>query len=248
MAEVMHAKEIHSLNQSCFRPKNRISLSEEDNMKRQTRAMHVGKSVVVTISLCGLLNIVPYRADAQEQGAVAAVPHNAAPNTSLSGVTSSTKNPNQIAILHWYNANQTASIAVGNEPNGVAFDGTNIWVANAGGNNVTKLRASDGATLGIFDVGMVPWGVAFDGANIWVANNGSGSVTKLRASDGTSLGTFVVGGGPRGLAFDGANVWVPNTIDNNVTKLRASDGTILGKFAVGSFPQGVAFDLSLIHI
>ncbi len=92
---------------------------------------------------------------------------------------------------------------VGRGPLGVAFDGTNIWVANSGDGTVTKLRASDGLTLGTFNVGAAV-GVAFDGANIWVT--GGGFVTELRASDGAKLGTFNAGGG--GVAFDGANIWV----------------------------------------
>jgi DNA-binding beta-propeller fold protein YncE len=32
--------------------------------------------------------------------------------------------------------------AVGSEPYGVAFDGTNIWVANSGSNSVTKIGAT----------------------------------------------------------------------------------------------------------
>ena len=43
---------------------------------------------------------------------------------------------------------------------------------------MTKLRASDGATLGIFPVAGGPNGVAFDGANIWTGN-GDGTVSKL---------------------------------------------------------------------
>ena len=82
----------------------------------------------------------------------------------------------------------------------VAFDGANIWVANmASSNTVTKLRASDGANLGTFNVGLPNlFGVAFDGTNIWVGNSdgGSGTVTKLRASDGPTLGTFQVGPAP----------------------------------------------------
>src|ERR1700680_3023816 len=84
---------------------------------------------------------------------------------------SQAKNPQQIAILHWYAANQTTAFAVGVNPEGVAFDGANIWVANNGSNTVTKLRASDGANLGTFAVGGGPEGVAFDGANIWVTNS-----------------------------------------------------------------------------
>ena len=67
----------------------------------------------------------------------------------------------------------------GTHPFGVAFDGTNIWVANEGTNNVTKLRASDGITLGTFAVGTNPTAAAFDGANIWVINDGGNSASKL---------------------------------------------------------------------
>ena len=63
-------------------------------------------------------------------------------------------------------------------------------MANASSNNVTKLRANDGAALGTFTVGTNPQGVASDGANIWVANLASNNVTKLRASDGAVLGTL----------------------------------------------------------
>jgi DNA-binding beta-propeller fold protein YncE len=43
---------------------------------------------------------------------------------------------------------------------------------------VTKLRASDGSTLGTFPVGAGPVGVAFDGANIWVANSSDNTISK----------------------------------------------------------------------
>ena len=46
-------------------------------------------------------------------------------------------NPNQVAILRWYAANQTADFPVGTFPYGVAFDGANIWVANSGSNTVS---------------------------------------------------------------------------------------------------------------
>ena len=144
------------------------------------------------------------------------------------------------ALLQWYRQD----FAVGSFPSAVAFDGANIWVANANSNNVSKLRASDGTSLGTFTVGILPHGVAFDGANIWVADLGGNTVTKLRASDGACLGTciFLVGSAPSGVAFDGANIWVANENSDNVSKLRASDGTSLGTFAVGSGPDGVAFD------
>ena len=102
---------------------------------------------------------------------------------------------------------------------GVAFDGANIWVSNLAGNNVTKLRASDGTVAGTFSVGTSPTGLAFDGANIWVANVEGNTVTKLRASDGAVLATFPVPKQPERIAFDGANIWVTDFGNNTISKL-----------------------------
>jgi len=139
-----------------------------------------------------------------------------------------------------------------NKPFGICFDGANIWVANYGSNNVTKLRASDGTILGTYNVGTQPLGICFDGANIWVTNSGSNSVTKLSASDGTVLGTYKRDihkvNTPWGICFDGGNIWLTNRYSNTVSKLRVSDGAELGTYNVGSQPCGICSDGSNIWV
>jgi hypothetical protein len=49
------------------------------------------------------------------------------------------KTPLQIALLKWYGASQVAAFAVGDYPYAIAFDGANIWVANALSDTVSKL-------------------------------------------------------------------------------------------------------------
>ncbi|HSY92585.1 MAG TPA: DNRLRE domain-containing protein [Candidatus Binatus sp.] len=142
------------------------------------------------------------------------------------------------ALLQWYSKTYSA----GSAPIGVAFDGTNIWVANSGGNTVTALLASTGATVGTYSVGSAPFGVAFDGTNIWVTNSGGNTVTALLANTGATVGTYTVGKNPRGVAFDGINIWVANSGDNTVTALLASTGATVGAYTVGSAPNAVAFD------
>jgi len=71
------------------------------------------------------------------------------------------------------------TIAVGQHPMSIAFDGNNMWVTNEASNNVTKIRVGDGVVLGTYPVGAGPTGIAFDGANIWVANTGGRTLTKL---------------------------------------------------------------------
>jgi len=129
-------------------------------------------------------------------------------------------------LSRWF-PKRLGTFAAGTGPVALAFDGENMWVANQGSNNVTKLRASDGSVLGSFPVGNLPQSVVFDGANIWVTNFSSNSVTKLRASDGALIGTFPTGQFPEGAAFDGANVWVVDAPGQIITKMNPQGKTIM---------------------
>src|SRR5918997_1063984 len=72
----------------------------------------------------------------------------------------------------------TPAFAVGQGPEGVATDGTHVFVANQFGNTVTKLSA-DGAVVGTYPVGRRPVAVAFYGVSVWVANYLSNDVMRL---------------------------------------------------------------------
>jgi DNA-binding beta-propeller fold protein YncE len=78
-------------------------------------------------------------------------------------------------------------------PNGIDFDGTSIWVTDqvcacAPGfttgctscppGTVTRLRPSDGATLGTHYVGARPQWVHFDGQYLWVTNGSDNTVSR----------------------------------------------------------------------
>ena len=108
------------------------------------------------------------------------------------------------------------TFAVGEAPEGIAFDGTNIWVANYFGKSATKLLASDGTVSWTFEVVNLPYGIAYDGTNIWVASFQDNTVTKLRTGDGMVLGTFPVGGSqPTGVTLTGRSIRVVNYTSNN---------------------------------
>src|SRR5215813_6983274 len=165
------------------------------------------------------------------------------------GVTNSTKNPAQIATLHWYEANLTANFpvaSVGGE-GGLGFDGANIWATNGRG-VVTKVRASDGAVLGVFSDSQVTdcHRTVYDGANLWIGcSNGitGGILDKIRASDGAVIGRSSGLGFIQSIAFDGASVWVTTIVSSftQLVKVRASDGAALGFFNIDG-ANGVVFD------
>ena len=125
------------------------------------------------------------------------------------GVVGGGKNPAQLGTLHWFEANKTfGNFAVGTNPREMVFDGSSVWVANFGSNNVKRLNTQTGAVTATTAVGTGPLGLAFDGTNIWVSNFTSNNVTKVNATTGVASAPITVGTHPWGVAFDGTNIWV----------------------------------------
>lgn len=172
------------------------------------------------------------------------------------GSTQGTWNP---VTLQW-NVPGPQTFAAGETPEGLTFDGTNIWITNHGSSGpgsggVTELQASSGAVVNSIPLTTINpgYGIAFDGAHIWIPG-GTGmavSVVELQASTGAILGTYPIpgSGAPACVAFDGANIWVA-TNNSTVTELQASTGNILGTYPLGSVTSsgGVAFDGTYIWV
>ena len=141
-------------------------------------------------------------------------------------------------------AQSQETFPVGAFPIPILSVGSDIWLGNFNDGTLTKLRGSDGTTLGTFGVGDGPNGIAFDGTNIWVTNFFSDDVTKL-TNKGVVLGTFPVGVQPVGVLYDGTNIWVANFGDDTVTKMDPFTGATLATYsagAAGDRPTGLAFD------
>ncbi|MCX5695375.1 MAG: hypothetical protein NTW18_01750 [Candidatus Omnitrophica bacterium] len=74
----------------------------------------------------------------------------------------------------------------GTSPIGICFDSvtSSMWVANSGSGNVSRLRVTDGASLGTFNTGAGAFGVSFDTytGSVWVTNSTANTVTKISPS------------------------------------------------------------------
>ena len=127
----------------------------------------------------------------------------------------------QIALLRWDRDPGRAGVfPTGTGPQGVAFDGANIWVTNDGSATVSKINPVTGAKVD-YATGVNPSGVAFDGTNIWVANTGDATVSKINpngAAPGTPI-NYTTGNNPYAVAFDGTNIWVANYGGATVSKI-----------------------------
>lgn len=129
----------------------------------------------------------------------------------------------------------------GVQPTSLAFDGANIWVADFAASTVTKIRATDGASLGVYTPGPLAGALAFDGSSVWVASQAAGTLVRLQTSNGTILNTVSVGCSPVRVAFDGANIWA-GCNNGSVVKVLASSGTVQATYALGPDVTSMAFD------
>ena len=138
-------------------------------------------------------------------GSVLTFPDGSTQSTAAgSGAAGAGVNFQQIALLQWFPVYQSASFTTGTNPDGVAFDGADIWVVNHGSNTVSKLAASTGQVLGTYSSqGSNPEAIAFDGANIWVTSGTGNTVAKLLASTGALVNTYSVGAIPTALHLTG---------------------------------------------
>jgi sugar lactone lactonase YvrE len=145
-----------------------------------------------------------------------------------------------------------------NAPDGVAIDASgNIWVANYGGNSVTKLTSTGAAATGSPFTGTGlsgPQGIAIDGSDyVWVTNdyNDQGnSVSKLSSAGVIVSGSpFSTGGSDDvPIAIDASgNAWVGNEASSSVAKLDSAGSAVSGSPFTGggvSWPEAIAFDAS----
>ncbi|HEY3907324.1 MAG TPA: hypothetical protein VGM14_25700 [Streptosporangiaceae bacterium] len=137
-----------------------------------------------------------------------------------------------------------------NDPEGLASDGSDLFVANAGGNSITEVKVSDGSLVRIVQgpgyAFSRPEAMVFDGTDLWVSNPGGGSITELSAADGSLIRTISGGNymfdDPDSLAFDGGQIWVANGNFEAVTVINASDGSLAGVLPEACAGEQLAVD------
>lgn len=169
----------------------------------------------------------------------------------------SSRNAAQLSILAWWGGFYNADEYGFNLPDGIAFDGTHMWVTNYLTSTVTEFNAADGKWIQTLRGGSYgfdrPIGIAFDGSHLWVANSSGDSVTEFNASDGSWIRTVSNNtdsrygfGFPVGIAFDGKHLWVTDENSAAVTEINPADGSYAGRLFGGSYafnnPDGIAFD------
>lgn len=156
-----------------------------------------------------------------------------------------------------YQNTVVATIRVGSEPLGVAYDGGNaeVFVADAGSSpgfygNVSIIADSNNTVVATVAVGTSPVGTTYDSekGEVFVADYGigyaSGNVSVISDTSNKVVAKVPVGVSPSGVAYDSENgeVFVTNWWSGNVSVISDSLNTVVATVPVGRFPNGAAYD------
>jgi YVTN family beta-propeller protein len=168
--------------------------------------------------------------------------------TGSSGPSGVGLNLNHIATLRWYTANQTNNtFPVGNTPQAIAFDGANIWVANAGSQDVTRIVANTGAYIAgpidqTFDARPESILLTYDGKDMCLVYPEFRILLKIPTgaqSVPASESRPPVPRETKAMVFDGANLWIAG---ERLWKLDSAGEPLIDINLSSKKATGMAFD------
>ena len=156
----------------------------------------------------------------------------------------------QFWTLNTGNLKQTT---VGNRPQLLKSDGTDVWVANYADGTVSRVRTSDGSVSQTWTGATNATGVLVALGYIFVTgqSNPNGSLYQIDPSAASGGAVTVVtsslGANPQGIAFDGTRIWTANT-GGSVSFVTLNPTSVTTVSTGFSQPAGMIFDGSNIWV
>jgi len=148
--------------------------------------------------------------------------------------------------------NNIGLTTVGNGPALIKFDGSDLWVANAGSGTVSRVKASDGRVLdsppgwtgatGALGV-LVAMGKVF----ITAQSGKLYQIDPTQAPGPVTTVTSSLGATSTGIAFDGQRIWTAN-LGGSVSIVTLNPLNVTNVTAGFSGPQGIVYDGSNIWV
>jgi YVTN family beta-propeller protein len=178
---------------------------------------------------------------------------------------------NTVSVINAVSNTIVATIAVGNEPIGVAFtpDGTLAYVTNTNDNTVSVIDTARNKVVATIPMGNAPVAVAItpDGTDpyerdnhrhqplAYVTNSADNTVSVIDTASNTVAATIPVGNQPIGVTItpDGSNPYehddhrdqllsyVTNFADDTVSVIDTASNKVVATIPVGNAPIAVAF-------
>jgi hypothetical protein len=119
----------------------------------------------------------------------------------------------------WFTPQNVASLTltdVGDSPETVEFDGTDLWVANFFGDTVMRIRPSDGKLLDTWTGATRATAIVTAMGKIFIIGQSNPAtlymIDPAQPAGAVTTLTTSLGAGASGIAFDGSRIWTANAI------------------------------------
>lgn len=126
-------------------------------------------------------------------------------------------------------------------PFGMAWDGTNLWVADDNTDLIYEITTAGSVISTIAAPCGVPKGLAFDGTNLWPVCAGQNLIYEMTPT-GSIISTIPTpAGAVRGITWDGTNLWVDDAGTGLIYEVTTA-GSVLSSFSTpGTQPRGLTY-------
>jgi YVTN family beta-propeller protein len=139
---------------------------------------------------------------------------------------------------------------------GMAYDGTYIWIADYDNNRVRKIDVDVNHNAGVMtssgDISSTisnPYALLYLSGFLYVVNSSANTVSRVDVLNNTVSGTASVGTTPMGIIYDENNfIWVSNFGTNTVSYIDVTNFTASGTVTVGSAPAGMEYHSGYIYV
>jgi YVTN family beta-propeller protein len=145
------------------------------------------------------------------------------------------------------------TIAVGDQPFGVAAAASSIWSANYGDGlsslwvanyrtTVTRIDPATGLVLARIDAGPRPTDVAIGAGGVWVCNYGFGTITKIDPATNRKVATIRVGGNPNAIVATDDAVFVGEQAGNTLSRVDPATSRVTLRVPTDRDPDNLLLD------
>jgi YVTN family beta-propeller protein len=152
---------------------------------------------------------------------------------------------NRIAVLDASTRKVLRHISVGDIPSHLELsnDGTRLYVANAGSDNLTVVDTQTDKVLATAKTGRRPLLPCVTASGFVYVPSGPDETVTVLDTEGQEVATVPVGKAPHDIAVspDGRWAYQPNSASHNITAIDALTQRAIGEAAVGLAPGHIAF-------
>jgi hypothetical protein len=150
-------------------------------------------------------------------------------------------------------ANSLTLTNVGDDPEQVEFDGTDLWVTNNSTDTVMRIRPSDGKLIETWTGATEAWGIVAAMGKIFITASRSPGrlymIDPTQPAGAVTTLTSSLGNTPQGIAFDGSRIWTTNVSLPGSVSIVSFNPTTVTTVSTGFVqPKGILYDGSNIWV